>query len=181
MGGCTELAGSRATIPLICPGRLPVLGSTAILDDLAFVGGGLPATGRSTADRSMPAGYWAFVLVPAIATLAAGRYAGGGTPGGVRLREALLRGAGAGVVFALLAGVGVWLAGVTLWVRAADGSLLTSFTLGSSPLATSVLALAWGVAGCAIGAGLLRQAEGIPEPEAPVEPEEPVPPRPTSV
>ena len=48
----------------------------------------------------MPAGYWAFVLVPAIATFAAGRFAGAGASGPHRFREAPVRGAGAGVVFA---------------------------------------------------------------------------------
>jgi hypothetical protein len=175
MGGCTELVGSRATIRLICPGRLPASGSTAVLDDLAFVGGARSVSGRPAPGRPMPAGYWAFVLVPALATLAAGRYAGAGTRGHVGWRGAVMRGAGAGVVFAILVGTGTWLASVTLWVRAADGSTTTSFVLGPRPLPTAALALAWGVVGGALGASFRRQEEGTPEPAAPVEPDAPVP------
>lgn len=178
MGGCTELMGSDTTVPLLCPGRLPVLESPAILDDIARVGGAdPPATGTIT-DRPMPAGYWAFVLIPALATLAAGRYAGAGVSGRVRLREALVRGAGAGVVFALLVGVGTWMASAALIVRAADGSATTSLTLGPRPVPTALLALAWGLAGGALGASIRRQDEGTP---VPVEPDAPVPPNPTSV
>ena len=174
MGGCTELVGSDTTIPLICPGRLPVLDSPALLDDLARVVGGSGPTAIGTiSDRPMPAGYWAFVLVPAIATVAAGRYAGAGVSGRVRLREALVRGAGSGVVFALLVGVGAWMAGAVLSVRAADGSGTASLALGPRPAPAALLALAWGVVGGALGASIRRQDEGTP---VPVEPDAPVPP-----
>ena len=61
MGGCTELSGPKASIPLLCPGRLPNLGSPDILDDIARIDGAArsaearprigrcpPATGRSS-------------------------------------------------------------------------------------------------------------------------------------
>jgi predicted membrane protein len=179
MGGCTDLRGLDTTIPLLCPGRLPILESTAILDDLARVVGG---SGLSTAgpipDRPVPAGYWAFVLVPALATLAAGRSAAAGVGGRIRLREALVRGAGAGVMFSVLVGVGVWMANASLFVRAGDGSGTTSLTLGPPPVPATLLALAWGVVGGALGAVTRRQDEGTP---VPVEPDAPVPPSPTSV
>jgi hypothetical protein len=179
MGGCTELMGPDTTVPLICEGRLAVLASPALLDDIArVVGGSGPTTTGTIPDRPMPAGYWAFVLVPAFATLAAGRYAGAGLPGHVRLREALIRGAGAGVVFAVLVGVGTWMAGAALNVRTVDGSGTVSLTLGPRPAPTALLALAWGMVGGALGASIRRQEEGTP---VPVEPEAPVPPKPTSV
>lgn len=178
MGGCTELGGPDATVPLICPGRLPVLDPPALLDDLArVVGGSGPTVTGTIPDRPMPAGYWAFVLVPALATFTAGRYAGAGASQDVRSGEALLRGAGAGVVFALLVGIGVWMASFELHIRAADGGT-TSLTLGSRPARMALLAFAWGVVGGALGATIRRQDEGTP---VPVEPDAPVPPSPTSV
>ncbi|MEO8422944.1 MAG: hypothetical protein ABI595_03420 [Actinomycetota bacterium] len=178
MGGCTDLMGSERTIPLLCPGRLPSLEPYAIAADIARVGGEDPTTIAPITDRSMPAGYWAFVLVPAIAALAAGRYAGTGVSGSRRVREALVRGAGAGVVFALLVGVGTWIASATLFVRPADGSDAVSLTLGPRLIPTFLLALVWGVVGGALGASIVRQEEGTP---VPVEPDAPVPPNPTSV
>ena len=184
MGGCTQLAGSSATIPLLCPGRLPVLESTVVLDDIARVGGPSSASAGSSPTRAMPAGYAAFILVPALAALAGGWYAGVGTSGRSTLREALARGVGAGVVFAVLVGVGSWMAGASLSLLAADGSTTTSLTIGPRPWLTGLLALPWGVTGGALGASIRRQDEGTPkpvEPVEPVEPEEPVPPSPTSV
>jgi hypothetical protein len=181
MGGCTQLAGSDATISLVCPGRLPVLESPALLEDVARVGGAAPATATAT-DRPMPGGYWAFLLVPALAALAAGRTAGrcAGTSatGPARLRRAAVRGAGAGTVFALLVGAGTWMAGAAVSVGAADGSGTTSLTLGPPPLATALLALAWGVAGGTLGAWIRGQDVGTPVAGGS---DEPVPPSPTSV
>jgi hypothetical protein len=177
MGGCTELAGPDAAVPLLCPGRLPVLDSPVLLEGLARVVGSGPKVTDAIPDRPMPAGYWAFVLVPALATFAAGRYAGAGVSQDVRPGESLVRGAGAGVVFALLVGIGVWMASLELHIRAADGGT-TSLTLGLRPVPTALLALAWGVVGGALGASARRQDEGTP---VPVEPDAPVPPSPTSV
>ena len=64
---------SRCCVPAGCR----TLGSPDILDDIARVDGAARSTGGTTADRPMPAGYWAFVLVPAVATLRGGRSAGG--------------------------------------------------------------------------------------------------------
>jgi hypothetical protein len=177
LGGCIELVGSDTTIPLTCPGRLPLLEWPALLDDLARAGRADLSTTGTITDRLMPAGYWAFVLVPALATLAAGRYVGARVSGRPRQREALVRGLGAGVMFALLIGVGTWMASAELIVHAADGSG-TTLTLGPRPLPTALLALAWGVAGGVLGASIRRQDEGTP---VPVEPDAPVPPNPTSV
>ena len=174
MGGCTELSGQNASIPLLCPGRLPALSSPDLLDDMARVDGVQPA-GGTTADRPMPAGYWMFVLVPAVATFGGGRSAGSGRLGA---RESFVRGAGAGVVFAVLVGVGSWFASAELILHGAEGIGTRALRLGPRPLPTALLALAWGVVGGALGAWTSRQAEGTP---VPVEPDEPVPPSPTSV
>ena len=175
MGGCTELRGSKASIPLLCPGRLPNLGSPALLDDIVRVDDAAQPTGGTTPDRPMAAGYWMFVLVPAVATFSGGRFAGSGWSNS---RESLVRGAGAGVMFAVLVGVGTWLASAELVVHAAEGIGTRALALGPRPLPTALLALAWGVAGGTLGAWTRRQEEGTP---VPVEPDEPVPPSPTSV
>ena len=94
------------------------------------------------------------------------------------MREALVRGAGAGVMFAVLVGVGTWLASAELVVHGAEGTGTRALTLGPRPVPTALLALAWGVVGGALGAWTRRQEEGTP---VPVEPDEPVPPSPTSV
>jgi hypothetical protein len=179
MGGCTRLAGSSGTIPWLCPGHLPVLSSAAVLDDIARVGGVSTTSSGSNPTRTMPAGYAAFILVPALATLAAGWYAGAGTSEPFGLHEALARGTGAGVVFAVLVGVGSWMAGVSLTLHASDGSVITGLTLGPRPAPTALLAFVWGVAGGMLGASIRRQDGGTPEPVAPDEPA--VPPNPTSV
>jgi len=176
MGGCTSLAGPGGTLPLVCPGTLPALDDPALVPSVARAGDA-PAPDPPT--RSMPTGYWSFLLVPAIATLGAGRWAGRTWRGRSGGRERALRGAGAGVVFAVLVGAGTWMAGVDVGLKLNDTSMPTSFALGASPLETTLLALAWGMIGGALGAWLLGdQDEGTP---VPVEPDEPVPPSPTSV
>jgi hypothetical protein len=176
MGGCTSLRGPAATLSLVCPGTLPALDPPTLLDDLARVREH-GSTHAPPASRSMPAGYWAFALVPLLAALATGRWVAAGVDGaGARLRRA----AGAGIVFAALVGVGTWMANVDVIVGRADTPGTSSFTLGARPVPTALLALAWGVLGGSVGALTLgrRQDEGTPEP---VEPDEPAPPSPTSV
>ena len=178
MGGCTSLSGPGGTVPLVCPGTLPAL------DDPGFV----PAVARGEIARtpapdvpmrSMPPGYWVFLLVPAIATVGGGRWAGRTWRGRSGRRERALRGAGAGVVFAVLMGAGTWMASIDVGLTLSPTSFPASFTLGASPVGTASLALVWGVIGGALGAWLLGgQDEGTP---VPVEPDEPVPPSPTSV
>ena len=175
MGGCVELAGSTRAISVVCPGRLPILDVPVLLDDIARAEG---ADATTSATRPMPPAYWLFLLVPAIATFAAGRHAAAAAPAGSGPRGALVRGVGSGVVFAILVGAGTWMASPSLVVRSAGGSTAMSLTLGPRPVPTALLALAWGVIGGSLGAVTRRQVEGTP---VPVEPEEPVPPSPTSV
>jgi hypothetical protein len=176
MGGCTSLAGPGGTVPLVCPGTLPALDDPALIPSVARAD---DALAPDPPTRSMPPGYWSFLLVPAIATVGAGRWAGRTWRGRSGGRERALRGAGAGAVFAVLMGAGTWMAGVDVGLTLNDTSSTTTFALGASPLGTTLLALAWGVIGGALGAWLLGdQDEGTP---VPVEPDDPVPPSPTSV
>ena len=125
----------------------------------------------------MPAGYWAFALVPLLATLAAGRWVATSVDGVIaRLRAAV----GAGVVFAALVGVGTWMTDVDVVVGRAGTPGTSSFTLGARPVSTALLALIWGVVGGSVGSLTRRgrQDEGTP---VPVEPDDPAPPSPTSV
>ena len=178
MGGCTSLSGPGGTVPLVCPGTLPALDDPALIASVSRA----DETETSTAEvpaRPMPPGYWTFLLVPLIATVGAGRWAGRTWRGRSGGRERALRGAGAGVVFAILAGAGTWMAGVDARLTLHTASMPASFSLGANALETALLALAWGVIGGSLGAWLLGdQEEGTP---VPVEPDEPVPPSPTSV
>lgn len=175
MGGCTSLRGPAATLSLICPGTLPALDTPTLLDDLALVRDGGSTWAPSPA-RSMPAGYAAFLLVPLLATLAAGRRVASEVDGAI---ERLRRAVGAGVVFAALVGVGTWMANVVVVARASAAGT-SSFTLGARPLPTALRALVWGVTGGSMGVLALRRRQGDGTP-VPVEPDEPVPPSPTSV
>jgi hypothetical protein len=171
MGGCTSLSGPGGTVPLVCPGTLPALDDPGLVPAVA--------RGDDAPARSMPLGYWAFLLIPAVATVGGGRWAARTSRGRSGGRERALRGAGAGVVFAVLMGAGTWMAGIDVGLTLNAASTPTSFTLAASPLGTASLALVWGVIGGVLGASLLGdQGEGTP---VPVEPVEPVPPSPTSV
>lgn len=156
MGGCVSLRGPAATVPLVCPGRLPPLDAGSVSADVTAAGSG----GRVPASRSMPAGYWAYTLVPAIATVVGSRWACAGIE---RRRARLGVAAGVGVTFAILTGIGTW----------ASGAGVERITFGAPALSTGLLALAWGVAGGAVGA-LGPRSQETPGPAEP-------PPSPTSV
>jgi hypothetical protein len=178
MGGCMSLRGPEATLSLICPGTLPLLDPPTLLDDLARVRDSGPIRALvPSPTRSMPAGYWAFLLVPLLAAVVAGRRVAADVDD---VRARLGRAAGAGVVFAALVGVGTWMANVDVVIGRANTSGTSSFTLGARPLPTALLALAWGVVGGMVGSWTLgrRQDGGTP---VPVEPDDPAPPSPTSV
>ena len=82
-------------------------------------------------------------------------------------------------MFALLIGVGTWMASASLFVRTAGRlGIPRRSRWDRGPCRTALLALAWGVVGGSLGAWLRRQDEGTP---VPVEPDAPVPPSPTSV
>ena len=111
------------------------------------IGAGLAAlVGAPSTTAAFPAWYLVFLAIPAAASLIGGRTAGraaGGRP------EAALRGALAGVVYAVLCGVATWAAAIVLpaWSAILGGSL----RLGGEPRTTTLIALVWGVIGGAIG------------------------------
>jgi hypothetical protein len=98
---------------------------------------------------SFPGWFWAFLLVPLVATVLGGHAAAGAER---RRGERALRGAAGGVVFALLCVVAAWAAQIEVpaWADLTNGGA----TLGVPLLTTGGLALAWGVLGGALGAVL---------------------------
>ena len=111
------------------------------------IGAGLAAlVGAPTTTATFPGWYLVFLAIPAAASLIGGRTAGraaGGRP------EAAIRGALAGVVYAVLCGVTAWAAAIVLppWSGILGGSL----RLGVDPRITTLVALVWGAIGGAIG------------------------------
>ncbi len=145
-GRCDVVRGGPET-DLLCYGRFPH-GLERALDPVAS---GVPAPPESVEYGRAPAGYFLFLLVPAIATVWGGRSAA--RRSGATGRQAMPIGAASGLVFGALVGVGSVLATVTLsygstFVEGAGGSLW----IGPEPLGGAILAAMWGVAGGAIGA-----------------------------
>jgi hypothetical protein len=111
---------------------------------------------------SFPSWFWAFLLVPLIATVLGGHAAAANER---RTGERALRGAGGGVVFAALCVVAAWAAAIEVpaWADLTNGGA----TLGVPLLMTGWLALAWGVVGGEVGAVLpwprrVSAGSGIP-------------------
>ena len=102
--------GTRRDRAARLPGDAAGARRPALIPSVARTDAGRPSADPPT--RSMPPGYWMFLLVPAIATVGAGRWAGRTWRGRSGGRERARRGAGAGVVFAVLVGAGTWMAGV---------------------------------------------------------------------
>jgi hypothetical protein len=96
---------------------------------------------------TFPRWYLAFGLVPLAATVVGGRTAAGGHRA---VGERVIRGAGAGLVFAVLVGIVVAAASIALpiWIALFDGPP----TIGPDPWRTTGVAVAWGVVGGAAGA-----------------------------
>ena len=98
---------------------------------------------------AFPSWYALFLLVPAAASVLGGRAAATGTK---PMGERLIRGVSAGVVFAGLCGLAAW--GATLVVPTWANALGGSVSLGTAPLTTAALALAWGLVGGLVGAAI---------------------------
>ena len=98
---------------------------------------------------AFPSWYALFLLVPALACVLGGRAAAAGTK---PMGERLVRGALAGVVFAVLCGLAAW--GATLVVPTWANALGGSVSLGTAPFTTTALALGWGVVGGLVGAAI---------------------------
>jgi hypothetical protein len=108
------------------------------------------ATGEASFGGA-PAGYLAFLLVPAVATLAGGRWAAATAERGRGAGAAI--GAASGVVFGLAVLWGCLLSSVTLSYGAVSGATPAEGFLwvGPDPVSGTLVALAWGLVGGAIG------------------------------
>ncbi len=159
MGSCLRLEGSGSQPTTLCLRTLtvrPGLGQIA-----------LPA-GAGSAPVSLPEVWLLFLMVPAAATVWGGSAAGAGAGSA---REAAVRGAGAGVVFAVAVVVGEVLS--TIWITREQSG--TIFRLGADLVRTGALACAWGIGGGVLGALLAsrRQPAGLAEDPPPATPPSP--------
>jgi hypothetical protein len=164
MGSCDELGGASPSQRTELCGRS--LGERrgpgdALANFFAF----------PTEPTTLPAPYLLFVLVPAGAVVAGAARSSTAGSLGARIAD----GAASGVVFAVLVVAGSLVSRVSI-DQAGAGTLLSA---GPEPVRTGLLALAWGVLGGAIGAGVFPALpqEGVVAPGAAV----PAPPSPTSV
>jgi hypothetical protein len=134
-GGCDVVRGSERA-DVLCYRRFP-----------SFV-----ASSGEVAFGNAPAGYLAFLLVPAIATIVGGRWAGSAS--GRSGAGAAVVGSAAGVVFAALMLAGCVLSSITLSYGTIAGAVGRGghLWIGPDPVAGTLFALAWGVAGGALGA-----------------------------
>lgn len=122
-----------------------------------------PKPGGGIVFGSAPGGYLLFLLVPAAATVFGGRRAALRGPGVGR--AAIADGAAAGVVYGVLVGVGCMLASITLSYAASAGTDVGGrLWIGPDPVWGTIVALAWGIGGGAIGAasGRLKWSGAVP-------------------
>jgi hypothetical protein len=150
LGRCDVVRGGPDG-DLLCYSSFPHRLERVLEPVLAGPRRGVPTQQRDVDYRWAPAGYFLFLLVPAIAAVLGGRVAA--RRRGVAGRSAMAIGAASGVVFAVLVGVASLLAVVTVsygstLVETSGGSLW----LGPEPVAGTILAAMWGIAGGAIGA-----------------------------
>ena len=158
MGGCVGVRGS-ANADVLCYGRFPTAVGTTIQPLTGGESVRVPL-GEATFGMAPPA-YLLFMLVPAAATVLGGRLAAKRL--GVRGREAAFVGAAAGVVFALLVGVGTSLSTVTVGYGAAFGDEASAGWVIAGPNAVTgmLLAAAWGVVGGFLGAVARRRVPDV--------------------
>ena len=163
MGGCDGVYGSGFSVDLLCLTRFP-----AGVDLEGAAGPLQPIPGiPSFRTRPTPAPYFLFLLVPAASVALGGRAAARRV---ATSSEAIAAGALAGAVFAALFGAAVRLGSPRLGVAADLGGFGGggSFAFGPELFPASLLALAWGAVGGALGAlpGSRRLA-AVPAPAPP--------------
>jgi hypothetical protein len=140
-----------ATTSLAVGGEQAVEITRSGVATVSAAGSFLAAYSGAAGDRAtFPSWFALFLLVPLAGTMLGGRVAGAGVD---RSAERAVRGLLAGLVYAGCCVVAAWAA--TLVVPAWSGLVGGSLTLGPKLLTTFVLALAWGVVGCALGALVL--------------------------
>jgi len=171
MGGCDKVdVAGFISFKILCYGNFPYEDALESLASQTAVG----PPGNPFEGNTAPAGYFLFLLAPALAALLGGRLAArrgeAGSPA-----EAVALGAGGGVVFALLTGVAAAMSGLSVGVAAEIGFALDLSASFGTPAATAgVLALAWGVIGGGIG-GVLAGARAAPVSQVPPVPGPPAP------
>ncbi|HEY3263523.1 MAG TPA: hypothetical protein VGK12_00025 [Actinomycetota bacterium] len=139
-GACDVIRGSERS-DLLCYRRFPSVAVSS--GEVAF--------------GNAPPGYLAFLLVPAIATIVGGRWAGsvserwGAAPAAPAAPAAM--GAGAGVVFGVVMFVAIVASSITVTYGADPDAVGRGghLWIGPDPVTGTVVALAWGVIGGAIG------------------------------
>lgn len=166
MGGCTgAFPETGEPSRFLCYGRFPL----EVPVPSWLPASGVPGeTAGSARFGTAPAPYFLFLLVPAAAAVLGGRRAASSGAVGSG-REAVVLGAAAGTVFAVLVTAVSWAASIS-----AAASLTVDATtdrggvrLGPDLLVGGLLALAWGVAGGALGAELTRRRRGTGSPPRP--------------
>jgi hypothetical protein len=148
MGGCDVIRGD-ADADVLCYGRYPdalrAPTDAASSGDVLLFGEDVLSFGK------LPAGYLAFLLVPALATLLGGRHAV--AVSGRAGRGGLSVGAASGLVFAALVAAGALLSTVVVAYGAAGGGDDARWLLvGPDVLTGAALAAGWGCVGGAVGA-----------------------------
>jgi hypothetical protein len=153
MGGCDGVRGS-ARADFLCYSRFPT--SVGAVAQTLSGERAIPSRfGDATFDAAPPA-YLTFLLVPGIATVLGGRRAA--RRAGVTGRDAVVIGIASGVVFAAFVGIVGLLSAVTIGyggglVADASGGWIV---VGPDAVTGTLLALAWGVTGGALGAATAR-------------------------
>jgi hypothetical protein len=134
VGGCDVVRGSERA-ELLCYRRFPT---------------GLTPEGDVSFGNA-PGGYLVFLLVPAVATLVGGRWAGSTAERAGTSGAAI--GAASGVVFGVLVLACCLLASITLTYGATSGAMSGGghLWIGPDPVSGTLFALAWGLAGGALG------------------------------
>jgi hypothetical protein len=134
-GACDVIRGSQRS-DLLCYGRFPSFAASS--GEVTF--------------GNAPPGYLAFLLVPAIATIVGGRWAGSVSErSGV---AAAAVGTGAGAVFAVVMLGAIVASSITLSYGADPDAVGRGghLWIGPDPVTGTMVALAWGVIGGALGA-----------------------------
>jgi hypothetical protein len=133
-GACDVIRGSERS-DLLCYGRFPRFDVSS---------------GEVLFENAAP-GYLAFLLVPVIAAIAGGRWAGSVSEGSGAAPAVL--GAAAGVVFAVVMFGTIVASSITLTYGAGPDAVGRGGRLwiGPDPVTGSLVALAWGVIGGALG------------------------------
>jgi hypothetical protein len=145
-GACDVIRGSERS-NVLCYGRFPSLAMSS--GEVAF--------------GNAPPGYLAFLLVPAIATIVGGRWAGSASERSASGSAAV--GAAAGVVFAVVMLGAIVVSSITI-SYGADAEAVGRgghLWIGPEPVIGTLVALAWGVIGGSLGGATsgFRRSRGV--------------------